>query len=83
MTVHGDVELAERLAVQAVKAGLQSRAGAVFPLHVNRWGRLAPLAATALLLVSVVDLNRMQAPVARKVDEQVVSEAMEKTPVPR
>ncbi len=74
MTVHGDGELAERLAVQAVKAGLPSRAGMVFPLQVSRWGRLAPLAATALLLVSVIDLNRMQAPVPHEVDEQVVGE---------
>ena len=74
MTVHDDVKLADRLAVQAVEAGLPARAGQVFPLHVNCWGRLAPLAATALLLVSVVDLSRMQAPVAQKVDEQVVSE---------
>lgn len=74
MTVHDDVELAERLAVQAVKAGLPARAGLVFPWQVNRWGRLSPLAATALLLVSVIDLNWMQAPVPHEVDEQVVSE---------
>ena len=74
MTVHGDDELAERLAAQAVKAGLPARAGLVFPLQVNRWGRLAPLAAAALLLVSVLDLNWMQAPVPHEVDEQVVSE---------
>lgn len=74
MTVHGDGELAERLAVQAVKAGLPARAGLVFPFHVHRWGRLAPLAATALLLVSVIDLNWMQAPVPHEVDERVVSE---------
>lgn len=74
MTVHGDAELAERLAAQAVKAGLPERPGSVFPLQVNRWGRLAPLAAVALLLASVVDLNRMQAPLPREVDEKVVSE---------
>ncbi|MDH3286593.1 MAG: hypothetical protein OEP48_02540 [Betaproteobacteria bacterium] len=74
MTVHDDVKLAERLAVQAVKAGLPARTGLVFPWQVNRWGRLSPLAATALLLVSVIDLNWMQAPVPHEVDEQVVSE---------
>jgi len=74
MTVHDDDELAERLAVQAVKAGLPAHTGLVFPFQVNRWGRLAPLAATALLLVSVVDLNWMQAPAPHAVDEQVVSE---------
>ncbi|HYN63042.1 MAG TPA: hypothetical protein VES36_00440 [Candidatus Limnocylindrales bacterium] len=74
MTVHGDAELAERLARQAVKARLPARAGLVFPLRVNRWGWLAPLAATALLLAGVLDLNRIQAPAPRKVDERVVDE---------
>jgi hypothetical protein len=74
MTIHGDDELAERLAVQAVKVGLPVRPEMVFPLQVNRWGRLAPLAATALLLVSVLDLDWIHAPAAHEVDEQVVSE---------
>ncbi len=74
MTVDGDGPLAERLAVQAVKAGLGPRPARVFPLRVNRWGRLAPLAAAALLLASVVDLERMQAVAPQGVDEQVVSE---------
>lgn len=74
MTVHGDRELAERLAVQAVKAGLPVHPGRLFPLRVNQWGRLSPLAAAALLLVSVVDLNWIEAPVPREVDEQVVRE---------
>jgi hypothetical protein len=73
-TAHGDDELTERLAVQAVKAGLPVHPGRVFPLQVNRWGRLSPLAAVALLLVSAIDLNWMQASAPREVDEQVVSE---------
>jgi hypothetical protein len=72
MTVHGDSELAERLSVQAVRAGLPIHPGRLFPLRVNRWGRLSPLAAIALLLVSAIDLNWMQAPAPREVDEQVV-----------
>jgi hypothetical protein len=74
MTVHGNTELTERLAAQAVKAKLPARAGLVFPLRVNRWGRLAPLAATALLLAGVLDLSRLQAPTPRKIDEQLVDE---------
>jgi hypothetical protein len=74
MTVQRDGELAERLAVQAVNAGLSARPGMVFPPGVNRYGRLAPLAAMALLLASVVDLDRLQAPPLRKTDEQVVGE---------
>jgi hypothetical protein len=74
MNGHTDSELSERLAAQAVKAGLPVHPGRVFPLRVNRWGRLSPLAATALLLVSAIDLSWMQAPVPREVDEQVVSE---------
>lgn len=76
VTLHGESELADRLAVQAVKAGLPARPWLVFPLRVNRWGLLTPVAATALLLVSVVDLERIQvqAPTPQKIDEQVVSE---------
>ena len=74
MSVRSDSDLAERLSVQAVKAGLPVHPGRLFPLRVNRWGRLAPLAAVALLFVSVVDLNWMQSPVPREVDEQVVRE---------
>jgi len=74
MTVHGDDALTERLAVQAVRARLPARPGTVFPLRINRWGRLAPVAATALLLAGVVDLGGMQPPTPRKVDEQVVDE---------
>lgn len=74
MTVHGDRELAEQLAAQAVRAGLPVHPGRLFPLQVNRWGRLAPLAAVALLLVSAIDLNWMRAPVTHEVDEQVVHE---------
>ncbi len=75
MAVHGSGELAERLAMQAVRAGLPDRPGLVFPLRVNRWGRLAPLAAIALVLVSVLDFDGAQAPAAsHQGDERVVSE---------
>jgi hypothetical protein len=74
MSLQGDAELTDRLAVQAVRAGIPARPGTVFPLRVNRWGWLAPLAATALLLVSVVDLSAVQPPTPHKVDEQVVGE---------
>jgi hypothetical protein len=74
MTVQGDAELAERLAAQAVKAKLPARPGLVFPLRVNRWGMLAPVAAMALLLAGVLDLDRIQAPAPRKVDERVAEE---------
>lgn len=74
MTVRKDGALAERLAVEAVKAELPVRPWLVFPLRVNRWGMLLPLPAAALLLVSVLDLNRTQPTVPREVDERVVSE---------
>ncbi len=74
MAVRADSELAERLSAQAVRAGLPIHPGRLFPLRVNRWGRLAPLAAIALLLVSAIDLNWMRAPAPREVDEQVVRE---------
>jgi hypothetical protein len=74
LSVRGDAELAERLSVQAVNAGLPIHPGRLFPLRVNRWGQLSAAGAAALLLVSVVDLNWVQAPVPREVDEQVVRE---------
>src|SRR5688572_16287803 len=75
LTAHQDEELTERLAVQAVNAGLPADPWAVFPLRVNRWGWLAPLAATALLLAAVIEVDRTaQAPAPRAPDERVVSE---------
>jgi hypothetical protein len=74
MTTHQEDELSGRLAAQAVNAGLPADAGAVFPLRVNRWGRLAPLAALALLLAAVVELDRHQAPAPSGADPRVVSE---------
>ena len=76
MTGQADAELTDRLAVQALRAGLPARPRTVFPLRVNRWGWLVPLAATALVLVSVADLGGMQvrSPAPAKVDEQVVGE---------
>jgi hypothetical protein len=75
LTAHQDEELTERLAVQAVNAGLPADPWAVFPLRVNRWGWLAPLVATALLLAAVIEVDRAaQAPSPRAPDERVVSE---------
>ena len=74
MAVRGEGDLAERLSAQAVRAGLPNYPRRLFPLRVNRWGRLAPLAAIALLLVSGIDLNWLQAHAPREIDEQVVRE---------
>ena len=74
VALHGDNQVVDRLAVQAVKAGVPADPWRVFPLRVNRWGWLAPLAATALLLASVIDLDRMQTQVPQAVDERVVGE---------
>jgi len=73
-----DDALAELLAAQAVRARLpaRSRALLVFPLRVNVFGMLAPVAAIALLLVSVVDLRQVTEPAPTMVDESVVSEGV-------
>ena len=52
-----DPALGERLAVQAVRARLPQQPWFVFPLRVNLWGRLTPVAAVLLVLLSVVDLQ--------------------------
>jgi hypothetical protein len=74
VNVHGDDELADRLALQAVKAKLPANAWTVFPVRVNRWGQLAPLAATALLLAGIIDLEGVQPPASRARDAQVIRE---------
>jgi hypothetical protein len=74
VTLNGGNQLSDRLAAQAVKAGVPADLWGVFPLRVNRWGWLAPLAATALLLASVIDLDRMQAPPPQALDARVVGE---------
>ena len=48
MGASGDGALTDRLALQAVGAGLPDDPWSVFPLRVNRWGWLVPLAAMAL-----------------------------------
>ena len=72
MSTQGSGELTDRLARQALRAGLPARPNAVFPLRINRWGWVAPLAATALLLAVVVDLDVRRAAAPAKVDEHVV-----------
>lgn len=73
-----DAALAERLAAQAVRARLpaRSRSLLVFPLRVNAFGMLAPVAAIALLLASVLDFERVTAPAPVVIDESVVSEGV-------
>lgn len=74
MQAHDDAELARRLAAQAVRERLPARPGLVFPLRLNRWGRLAPLAAMALLLAAVLDLTPLQLGAPHQTDERVVEE---------
>ena len=69
-----DDPLAELIAAQAVKAGLPARAGQVFPVRLDRWGQLIPLAAMLLVLAAAVDVDAMRDVVPRQVDEQVVHE---------
>lgn len=69
-----DPVVVERLAVQAVKARLPSRCDRVFPLHIDTWGRLVPVAAMLLVLVSIADLQWTPDPVSPSVDEFVVGE---------
>lgn len=74
MTVRNNGDLAERLAVQAVKSELPARPWLVFPLRVNRWAMLLPLPAAALLLVSLLDIKTTAPTVPRELDERVMSE---------
>ena len=46
----------QRLAIQAIRERMPTR-HLVFPLRLNTWGRLTPVAALLLALVSLVDLR--------------------------
>ena len=63
-----DAALAERLAVQAVKARLPAKPEHVFPLGINTWGRLTPVAASLLVLVSILDLSQFAEPAVSELD---------------
>ncbi len=75
-TRDGDPALVQRLAVQAVKQRYPSQSQAVFPLRINTWGALVPVAALALILVSVVDLERLPGPAPPVIDDVVVEEGV-------
>jgi hypothetical protein len=74
MSAQGTSELTDRLARQALRAGLPARPNAVFPLRINRWGWIAPLAGGALLLAAAVDLDALRTAAPAPVDEHVVRE---------
>ena len=71
-----DAALAERLAVQAVKARLPAKPEHVFPLGINTWGRCTPVAASLLVLVSILDLSQFTEPAVSEPDEVVVDEGL-------
>ena len=70
-----DPALLERLARQVVRSyRLPMRAEVVFPLVTRAWGKRVPLAAIALLLVVVTDVQLTSAPVATRFDAMVAEE---------
>lgn len=75
---NADASLAERLAAQAVRARLpaRSRSALVFPLRLNTSGMLAPVAAIALALASVLEFDRAGTSAPLVVDQSVISEGV-------
>jgi len=69
-------ELSHRLAVQAVSQRYPPPSQAVFAVRLNTWARLIPLAALALVLVNVLDLQQLPGSTAPIVDDAVVSEGV-------
>ncbi len=67
-------EVAMRLAVQAVKQRLPLRSEPVFPLHINTWGRVIPIALALLVLASVIDLERITERSVIELDDTVIDE---------
>jgi len=69
-------EIVKRLAVQAVNQRYPPPSQAVFALRLNTWARLVPIAALALILVSVLDLAQLSGPALPVIDDVVVSEGV-------
>ena len=57
--------------MQAIKARLPSRPERVFPPRITTWGKLTPIAAAMLALVSIVELDRAPEEVNSIVDTLV------------
>lgn len=69
-----DSVLSERLAVQAIQSRLPARPERVFPLRLNIWGRLTPVAAVLLLLLVILDFQPAVAPTMAAIDAVVASQ---------
>ena len=69
-----DDGLTARLAAQAVWAVRRPNPRRVFPLRMSNWGRLTPVAATLLVLVSLVDPPGTAEPQVMIGDEGVAAE---------
>ena len=69
-----DSEISTRLAVQVVKQRLPLRSEPVFPVRINTWGKLIPIAVALLVLVNVVDLGKINDHSIIEIDDSVVAE---------
>lgn len=67
-------EIAILLAVQALKQRLPLPSEPVFPLRINSWGKLIPIAVALLVLASVIDLDRITERSVVELDDTVVDE---------
>lgn len=67
-------EVTARLAVQAVKQRLPLHSEPVFPIQLNVYAKLIPMAMALLVLASVIDLGRLNEPVVIEADATVVDE---------
>ena len=65
-------EISISLAVAALKQRLPLPSEPVFPLRINTWGKLIPIAVALLVLSSVVDLQRITESSGIEQDETVV-----------
>jgi hypothetical protein len=54
----GDEDLVERLAARTFRSRLPPRSALVFPVRLNAWARLVPLAGALVVLVVSIDIER-------------------------
>ena len=67
----------EQLALQAIKSRLPARADRIFPISLNAWAKLTPIAAGLLLLLLVFDVSQFSKSLTTDVDALVVSQGVQ------
>ena len=72
-----DPALVERLAFQAIRSRVPTRADRVFPPSLNNWAKLTPVAGGLLLLLLVFDPAQVSDTLSASIDALVVNQGVQ------